>query len=127
MPAKQPCKLAVIAAANAQSAGISPNILPFIQTIITALFPQWAPLINGCLPSPTPAGIRQMLTNKYNRRKSRYAPGVLNKAVRATEDQASAIGQQIDEADAETITICTLDAFRLGSDDDIQEVMSAHS
>lgn len=123
----QPCKLALNAAATVQASGVSVNILPFIQAILTALFPQFAPILAACIPTPapTPANARDFVANRYNTRKERYARGILNKAIRGVEDNAPAGCPPINDADAETIAIASLDAVRLGSDADIQEAMQS--
>lgn len=121
----QPCKLAMTAAANAQASGISPILITILQAVISAVLPQLSSLLTGCLPAPTPAKTREFIASKYVARKQRYAPGVLHHAMRAVEDQSSAQGASMDDADVMTTAVATLDAIRLGTDADIQEAMDA--
>lgn len=126
------CKLAATAAQNAIDAGIDTSVAPsgflaILEAIISAIFPALAPILAPCIPAQTPAHVRNFVTNRYNRRKARYAPGILNRAAVATENASTAQNVTFNAADTETITVSYLDAIRNGSDSDIQEALDIAS
>ena len=118
----QPCKLtASIAESAAPQVGFDPAT---IITIISAVLPVLSNLMSLCggqKPS-APADYRTFLASRYN---GEYAAGVLNPAIRETMRAAKSAGQKIRRHDAETLATETLDQLRTGTDDVIQEAMSA--
>jgi len=121
----QPCRLAVTAANEATAnlpVGFDPTIL---ISIFSALFPILTQLMSGCLPTPTPtpASYRNFVASRY--RRGHYGPAITRRATRATLEQATKVGSAMNDADAETATVALLDSIRNGTDEDIQEAMTA--
>lgn len=115
------CKLVQsIANDAAPSVGFDPSV---IITIISAVLPVISQIMTACKPQPKPGDYRNEVAARYSAKRDQYAGGLLRRVKRTVVDNSP--GLTMHDIDAETLAIETLDHIRTGSDDDLQECMSA--